>query len=151
MFSGADVEQHDMLGLASCAGCVEAQGAFASSDCGVVEDEQHELFGFIVASSGLLTLAREAVGSKLEEASVAFTPGWLVAIALLEVFVDCSTVAAEATSEFAVDVAAAFFGPQQPPPHAMVKSLVVKVSYRRGFAVEITIWRVGRHNDYLNT
>ena len=151
MFSGADVEQHDMLGLASSAGCVEAQGAFAFFDCGVIEDEQHELFGFFVASSGLLTLAREAIGSELEEASVAFTLGWLVAVALLDVSVDCSTVAAEAISEFAVDVAAAFLGPQQPPPHAMVKSLVVKVSYQRGFAVEITIWRVERHNAYLNT
>ena len=75
MFSGADVEQHDMLGLACSAGCVGAQGAFASFDCGVVEDEQHELFGFVVASSKWLTLAREAVGSELEEASVAFTPG----------------------------------------------------------------------------
>ena len=139
-----------MVGLASSAGCVEAQGAFASFDCGV-DDEQHELFGFVVASSRLLTLAQEAVGSELEEASVAFTPGWLVAAALLDVSVDCSTVAAEATSEFAVDVAAAFSGPQQPPPHAMVKSLVVKVSYQRGFAVEITIWRVGRHNAYLTT
>ena len=150
MFSGADVEQHDMLGLASSAGCVEAQGAFASFDCGVVEDEQHELFGFVVASSRLLTLAREAVDSELEEASVAFTPGWLFTIALLDVSVDCSTLAAEATSDFAVDIAAAFLEPQQPPSHAMVKSLVVKVSYRRGFAVEITIWRVGRHNAYLN-
>lgn len=73
--SGADVEQHDVLGLTSSTGCSEARDAFAVFDCGVVEDEQHGLFGFAVASSRLLAVAQEVVGSELEGASATYNSG----------------------------------------------------------------------------
>jgi hypothetical protein len=105
-----------MLGLRSVAGFDDAQGDLGASDFAGLGVEQHELFGSTVAFSASVAVQQEAVGSGSEGASVASPPGCVAAITLLVISVDCSI---GATSGLTVGVSA-FFGVQQPAPHAMM-------------------------------
>jgi hypothetical protein len=105
-----------MLGSRSVAGFDDAQGDFGASDFAGLGVEQHELFGFAVAFLASVAVQQEAVGSEPEGASVASPPGCFAAITLLAVSGDCSV---GETSGLTVGVSA-FFGVQQPAPHAMM-------------------------------
>jgi hypothetical protein len=106
-----------MLGLKPAMGFDEAHEDFGASDFAGLGVEQHGLFGFAVAFSASMAVQQEAVASGSEGASVASPPGCVAAIAPLVISVDCSV---GATSGLKVGVSA-FFGLQQPAPHAMLR------------------------------
>jgi hypothetical protein len=122
-FAGADVEQHDELGLASSAGFGEAHDEPGESESVGVEDEQHELLGFVVECSGSISGEQEAGRSESEGATATSTLGCVAVIAS----VGCSLGTVGRSSDLTAD-AAAFLGPQQPPPQAMMKLSVDKRS-----------------------
>lgn len=129
-----------MLGLVSVVGFDEAQGDFDVSDSAGPVDEQHELFGFVVAYSESVTAEQEVVGSgpASEGASAAFTLGCVAAVTLLVVSVGCSVSISAGTSDLIV-VVFAFFGPQQPPPQAIVGLWMTKVQYRMNCTVKVNM------------
>jgi hypothetical protein len=115
-FAGAAVEQRDVVGLGSSVGFDEAYDEPVDSDSAGVEDEQHELLGFIVECSWSMSGKQEAGRSGSEGATATSTLGCVAVIAC----VVCSTRTLERSSDLTVD-AAAFLGPQQPPPQAIMK------------------------------